>query len=449
MRDNWLDNELNEKFQDFDSEMNLEQEWAALQERRSTQQRQQPNKLWLLCAGIAVVSASWYLYSTPLTQNSSIETQLSKTVVEYKEVAQHNKATTDEVTKETFNLQIDNSQLQIEKSDNTSATSEQKNSVTRDLAPPSQSIQAMHRDTPNENAQQYTQTTVKQRTPNITQSTRSGNEIQISTDQSVINQITEVSQLLHTLNNHLTASTGILIELDPRRRSKANKAGAQSLSIGIGYSAFTSGTTFNDEKAIDGTSASLHYKKYLSPKSYLKTGLNIDKYTTRLEGVSTHSYTQVEDGQIIERYFNSDGTFDSVLGEAEVSIEETTEYHLYNRYQFVSIPVIFGLEVLERQRSYFAVEGGISASLISNYEIKEFDGVNTFNSMENLQLRKAGLLSGLAAISWHYQPLQSNKLDVFCRVGSRFQLNDLSDVGDYNVQRFNALNFGLGVQYRM
>ena len=449
MRDNWLDDELNEMFQDFDSEMNLENEWAALQQRRKSPT--QPNRLWFLLVGVAVVSASWYFYSTSLTQNTEIDTQLTQQISVTSDESNSTKklVNAEIILDQQNNFHGTETHVGLDKplNEKIKLSVNTQRLAAQTLAPTNlySSIKSNDKET-----EQLPQSKEKYKTQTNVKSIESHNEIERVALQVAINKIANLEQLSHTLYTDQKPSVNhTLTTLNSLKRTKANKAGAHYLSLGFGYSPLTTGATRDEEKAIDGISTSLHYMKYLSPNLYLKTGINLDKFTTRVKGTITESNTQMEDNQIIKRYYNFDGTIEYVYGEGEVIADEVTQYHLYNRYQFVSVPVIFGLEVLQTERSYFAVEGGISATIFNQYDIKKFDGINTFNSVENQELKTAGIFSGLAAISWHYQPQALEKLDFFCRVGSRFQLNDLSDNSIYNVNRFHAVDVGLGIQYRM
>ena len=492
MRDNWLDDGLNEMFEDFDSEMNLEAEWAALEQRRETQQR--PYRLWLLCMCAVVLGAALYLYpSTDMPADMASDTPEATLVnvidpkandldltptqpptqptleIEEARISENNLAIQNseqqqqqqtlqqplqQLSKQldavsTIKPRVDDTKTQDAVRLVTTQTSKEKTHDT--VQSDKDQLASSAFTTVRENTTSINENTIAQRsTPNPNNSNQPPQTVWSSLTPLLVDQVREISILPSMIDlNRSVVNVNDLALTPSRTRKKANKAGAYYLGLDFGYSPLTSGGILADEIAVDGIGTSLYIKKYLASNIYLKTGLNLDRYTTQVNGTSTNSYTQIQDNQIIERYFNPDGTFVPVLGMGPVAIDEVTDYQLYNRYQFVSVPVIFGVQLLERANSFIVIEGGLSATIATQYEAKFFDRQSGFVEYDDLTIRKQGLLSGLGGISWHYQPQSVERLSLYTRLRATVQLNDTTTDAFSTASKFQSYSVGVGVEYRL
>jgi len=223
------------------------------------------------------------------------------------------------------------------------------------------------------------------------------------------------------------------------------------ISIASGYSPFSKGKILEEESSLDAISTNLLYHKYLSKKLYLSTGISFDQFTTRLETVNTQNYTESRDNQIIRTDEYQNGLVEETLGIGEVAISEKTTFEIYNRYKFVSVPLILGLELSPSGRSSFQIEGGMSASILSQFDGKVLatNSTEIFNDLNSLDLKKQGMLGGLFGLQWNYIPVKNKDWKLFLKYQGYFQLNKLSDSPDLNIDKFNAHQFFVGVKYEL
>ena len=451
MRENWLDDELNKLFDDYDSDINLEAEWNALQERRQKDKR--PSLLWILFLGFAVAAGSWYIYSSSSTTMVVSDAEPS--------TATEDLPITQSLNSQTPNTQseialIKNTQTENTRGLNTKIVNSQ-NSLKEDKV-------AEFKKPNVQNAKSSLSSTTVSSLPtqaqasNINQSQSKTSNYALTTQKNIVIGLDDVSKFVKEivfmplLPTYLEIDRSLIegfAENNNRTRKTSSRAGNQYLGFTFGYSPLTKGSILEDEKAIDGFSSSISFKKYLSPKFYLATGLGLDHFSTQLTGKSQYSYTQLEDNQLIERYINSDGTIDDVYGIGEVAVTETSTFQLYNRYKFISVPVIFGVQLYEKAQSHLELEAGVSASFVSQYELKYFDGINQFKNYDNLDLRESGVFNGITNLTWHYQPQSMDRLDFFFRLGARLQLNDITREKIIDSKRFQSFTLGFGAEYSL
>jgi len=470
MEDNLFDDQRNKMFDDYDSEMHLEAEWKALQERRQPTKR--PIIVWMLSIGFAIVGISWVMYSsytTPaiasnaaaVSTNTVVANDITTKADATNQVATNEKVINEEVTsilpgaqddfqaKEKLTaLQDDENDdaqnLKTKKTNEAAIANSSKNQISQST--PSSKNEVSQSSQEQSNSVDQSKASTLKNTPTV----QKNNELKLNFKPKLTNQITSLP-LAQTL---VVTDDFVLDDLDfvfgqTMERKKSSKASTQYLSLAFGYSPITRGSVLENEKTKHGISSSIHYKKYLSPKFYIATGLGFDQFTTQVTGDSENIYTQLEENQILERYYNADGTIEYVYGTGEVEVIELTSFKLYNRYNFISVPVLLGLQIYHNGKSHLEFETGVSATIVSQYEVKYFDGINQFKDYEDLDLRQTGLFSSITNLTWHYQPQSIERLDFFCRLGARLQLNDITSEQMVNTKRFKSLNFGIGVDYRL
>ena len=84
-------------------------------------------------------------------------------------------------------------------------------------------------------------------------------------------------------------------------------------------------------------------------------------------------------------------------GLGEVKYRETKSHQTFNRYRFVSIPLLVGYEIPLFGRSSLHFEGGLATSIMSAHSGK----VMQDGSISSFETRKIGVLQSVS--SFHYQ----------------------------------------------
>lgn len=224
------------------------------------------------------------------------------------------------------------------------------------------------------------------------------------------------------------------------------------IGITTGYGPRVSGRILAREIPLDVMSLNIYYQTFLSKNLYLKTGVNLDQFTNKVEGSLVKTFTEMAEDQIVAIYHYQDGTQIPVLDDAEIDLAETTTYDIFNRYQFLSIPVVIGVRLEMKKKSSFQIEAGMSSTIQSKYDMKYFDMSSTekFIKFDDLNLRRSALLKGQYGIQWNYSPLRfSNNLEFLLKYQGSIQLNSLSIDPNEVLQPFNSHQVFFGLQYRI
>ncbi len=77
------------------------------------------------------------------------------------------------------------------------------------------------------------------------------------------------------------------------------------------------------EKPLDVVYAEVFYRKYLSSKLFLHTGLSFFQSTSRFEELIENKYTEIIDNQFIEIIRYADGSEEEIYGESNALFSET------------------------------------------------------------------------------------------------------------------------------
>ncbi len=456
MRENWLEEGLRDKLEGFDSELNLEEAWDALEQKRSEPKGRRLGWLWIVTGSLLLIGSSFAIYQ--LTTNETPEMVDVPVKVDVSNVIGQEKVVLLDSENALLTEKIFEAQSQMpESSSNRNYQSQQQDTPIRNtqiITPKSLDYttpSSYFVSTPNIDNNQNDRTTDDQVTDSDV-STEIGQSVALNQSNLVINQFT----LLEGVTAKLQRDSKQVLKFKfanfgRQDRVKKSKSIPQFVGVDFGFSPITNGQILADEKAIDAVSANLYYKKHLSNSFYLKVGLGLDRYTTRIEGSESNTSTSIEPNQVVERVIYQDGTIENILGDGEVTTTETTTYQLYNSYQFISVPVVAGLRIIDRAQTNIELEGGMATTISSQYDVKEYDPTNggQVNQVADLNLRNTSIFSGLLAAQWNYHPKSLSRLGVFMKVGTRFQLNDISSEDTFNVDKFKSYQLGLGLQYRL
>lgn len=469
MKKDWLEQGLNDKLGNYESSMDLEEAWMALEAKRQAPKRKRRFLIWWFLGGILVLSlsASGYFLWEKGTMNESMDTsdifKIEQNIVENcietpisnptnKELHLSGQATEDK----SLNPKGLRQDIAIAEF----APNKLKNGKTRPTNTES-SITAT-KSIANIQSKANKPNVMIKNTSNISSSWKDENqELQATTRVSyqALSETERESEMipkLPTLNNLLEIPNidleklnfSQLSTLDKEMRTKHKTTFVpQYVGVESGYGWRSKGKVLEDEKPLDVFSIHLFYQKYLNKKIYLKTGIQFSQFTNKLELDSTNTYTQVVDNQLILINEYADGTIDNVYGLAEIETIETINMKLFNQYKFLSVPIILGLELSPFKNSSFQVEAGFSTTIFSKFD-GHFMGNNGLEKLENLNLKKTGILNALYAAQWNIRPFKRANWKLFLKYQGSFQWNKLSEQPRLNMEKFNAQQLFVGLKYQ-
>lgn len=463
MKDNWLETGLNDKFENFGSPIDLDEAWRALEEKRKPSRKKRRFLIWwgmgatlLICGYFFLDRHNDQLVTSPgikrnmivefntKTESSTFETNVNS--INTEEVLNNNSASTD-----INQLDIlENDQFENIKIEKTKTIDGRQRSTEIGRSYPDNSVMSSFEKPESKDRESFGG---KEKSA-IEPLNDFGNIASIPSAKFIKEaELLFVNKLLHSI---LDEEPNLDLSNEPRYFDEvityyAKPRLPQLVGISSGYSFLSKGKTLQTERSLDAFSFNLFYQKNISKRLYLKSGIEWNRFVNKIELSTTKSYMENKDGQILVINIFQNGTEELLYGNADVEINETTNFELFNRYSFINIPLIFGMELFSTKRSSFQIESGLSVSIIGKYNGRFLAGNSSevLTSLNSLELREIGLMNGLYAMQWNYAPFERNEnWEFFASYRGSFQLNNISNDKTLNVQKFRAQQIALGLQYQ-
>lgn len=476
MKENWLEQGLHDKLDHYESPIDLESAWEALEAERPAPKKKRRFLIWWFWGLALLVSGSTYFLWESIHSPNALEVSASLetvTAISENNLTTKNKGN-NSVLEETALLPPSNQKTPKQPVDRaaiqktSTIVKSQPNDAKTDTTNPNLT------ETQNKAINSISKTNLTPKAPHLirpnTISNLDSSDKQSFNLLSIFNQVQKgttsskrkfrVTPQLYTLNlssveTTATNSTENNLPLLPTSDSeiRTNKKAVkipQYIGLESGFGLRAKGKTLTDEIPLDVFSIQLFYQKYLSKKIYLKTGVAYQQFTNKLESDTTKRYTQLMDDQIILVNQYADGRTENVYGTAEVETIERTQYQIFNKYRFLSVPILFGVELFPFKKNSLQVESGFSATIFS-----QFDGrfladspTTTFNELATLDLKNTGLFHALLAVQWNVRPFNNSDWTLFLKYQGNLQLNDLSNSASLNIEKFHVQQLFMGLKYK-
>ena len=457
MKENWLKDGLNDKLGDYGSPIDLEDAWKALEANRKPPKKKRKFLGWWFLGTILFISLGGYLFNDEYL--SSMNTSLQSEKIEKVNIqnitpnkSSKNQNITFSKEQESYTSSIDKT---IHLQSNKSIVKEERLESIHSKSPKSIS--------PNNNTFTQNKYSPKQNsnTNPILFSEKEElirpSEYKNSLSKSIARKISKTSDLSKS-EVYLNLLPEQEKEFDFEIQTDKNKIiqkfpkliSPQFLGIESGYGFLSSGSIINEESNLDMVSVSLFYEKYFKQNFYLKTGLTFDQFTNQLTSSNVKSYTEPTENQIIVINYYQDGTIENIYGMSDVAVKEETNFNLFNKYRFISIPVIFGWQSPTFKRNSIQIEGGISTSIFGKYSgnIVTNDTNEILGKLSELDLKKAGILKATYALQWNYSLLKNQNWVIFTKVQGNQHLNNISTSENLNVEKFKSHQLLMGFKYQ-
>ena len=456
MKNNWLEKGLNDKLGDYGSPIDLDEAWKALEAKR------QPKKkrflwAWLTTGLLFFINLGGYFIwengtHESISQSSNALQIEKSSIINFPESAniidntKNNNNTISKINSyENLSNQSSTKNLTSFKNDFSNKISTKKSGVRNDLD--------LEPSTPNyftKNNQDTFQKENKDFSLANTSSRISKSLIQSSSDLPLLSSVEIL--FLNSLSEYsiFNFSDKLKTETDKTILFKKPRPAFPSfLGLATGYGMRSKGKVTAAESTIDMISIDLFYGKYFTKNFYLKTGITFDQFTNKLQVNATNSDFQNLDNQLITVNEHQNGDIEYIYGPADVEIIEKSKFEVFNKYRFVSIPVIFGLEIFPSKRSSFQIEGGIATSIYGKHTGKLLANNNTeiFNNIENEELKKSGIFNGRYGLQWNYAPLKNRDWKFFIKYQGSFHLNKVNDTEALDVERFRSNQLFIGLKH--
>jgi len=462
MKDDWLNKNLSDKLDGYDSPMDLENAWESLQTKRQTPKKKKRFLFFWWSFGILTFGlwGSYFILNNSSSENHNIHnntfteskiqlenqdqvskkietttstlSELTKSNNTYNAVANtftedKNKiSTTKNVSVEKKNNSIVNSNLPFSQKEN-----DDLNQTNTNFIFPKKSNTTLF--SPNQN---------EAKNAIVIDSTIPQKEIQpiaISLLPSLEIRILEMPQenkfeILNTSFPKKYNQESYSIIPIPVRSEKY-------INIQAGYGIRSKGKVLSSEDALDVISVNALYERYFDHKKiYFKTGITFDQFINSIEKISEQGLIESRDDQLISVNHFQDGTIENIFGIADVkTIKKTTEKN-YNRYRLVSIPVLMGYDLLSTRLTTLQIEGGFARSVFGIHSGKYFELVDS-------DFEKQGVWQGIYGVNFNLK--MGRNAHLFTSVRGNYHFNKIGKSDLLHIEKFSHHQIQLGLKFKL
>lgn len=461
MKDDWLNKNLREKLDDYDSPMDLENAWESLQAKR-----QPPKKkkrfffFWLIFGLLAAGIGGSYLLSSSLSDhNSKTETITEADHLLENENQQFEKAksssilskskTTNELNDESNKVvktkTIQNASKNISYENQVHSNYKESKSIPNANIPFSE-IENNNIITSSKNLGFIGNSS----TNSIFPQQEEGEKTRAIDSKNALKEERPMADLflpslemrlldlpqtenLEKLDALLSKSTCYVFTSSPMAKDY--------FTISAGYGIHSKGKVVTNENPLDVFSVNAFFeKRFRNRKIYLKTGFTFDQFVNSIEMITEASFTEQRDDQLITVNYFQNGDIENVFGTADVEILERTSSETFNRYQLLSIPMILGYDVISANKLSLQIEGGMARSIFGFYSGKTFDLIDS-------DLEKQGVWQGLYGLNFNYKT--GSRIHIFTSLKGNYHFNKMGKSDQLDIEKFRFHQVQVGLRFKL
>ena len=490
MKEDWLEKGLEDKLDNYDSPMDLENAWGALQARREKPKKKRRFFFWLFFGLLTLGIGAWGSYFIFNNQSDTVVASKQEPVREtITELEHQSKNVENGFGKTTPNISAVadvakiNSKNQVEKSESPTLKSTEENINTsekwkrgnQNYSPPTEEATLSSVATSSGNEEiNFTETGINlflEQSSNIhTSETAEGfgknaesifilpeeekQEEVIFKDSIPLQEESQVLAFLPSLkiklldfpqgenfnisNSTFLVNNSVYVTTHGPILSIIHPPNYFGLSAG--YGTRSTGKVFTDENPLDLTSFQAFYEKSFGRKFYFKTGINFDQMVNSFESSTERILTETAPNQLITVNHFQNGTIEEIFGVGEVSNLEKTTAKNYHRYRLVSIPMMVGYKIEAFHRSTIQIEAGMARSVFTNYSGEIFE-------LGDFDLENRGVWQGIYGLSWNYS--LRNKHQLFMGVQGNYHFNEIWKSSQLDLEKFWFHQFQVGLKFRI
>ncbi len=210
------------------------------------------------------------------------------------------------------------------------------------------------------------------------------------------------------------------------------------------YAIFTDGFIQSGEQPLDAMMYRVFYERFISPKFYLKTGFSFQQFTTELTMTEIDTDLEMENNLLLIENQFQDGSITQEYGTGEVRYVQSNNHQFFNRYRLVSIPLLVGYEFPVFSKSSLQFEVGVATSILSAHSGKIIENEThlSFDESSNFEERSIGVLQGISAVQ--YQVEVGQRLFLFLGAQANFHMNKSVKLEEERGQLFRSFGLSLG-----
>ncbi|MFK7771695.1 MAG: hypothetical protein AB8F94_06135 [Saprospiraceae bacterium] len=471
MKQDWLDNNLDNKLGDYDSPMDFESAWESLQAKRQAPKKKKKFFFFWIIFGLFLTGAggSYFLLNDKTDNNynniitdtkNSLETEsqpsgkistTSPTLSNSKKTNQNNVDTKiNTKTKINQNATINKS----DENQNYSNLKEAKSGVEKNASFSNTKNNNIITSDENLDFSKKSNSNLIFPKQNVTEKAIKNTVlIDSTTSQKVVEPIAllflpslETRLLKLAQPQNLEKIDANFSELDYSLFDESDKVLTKLkpknyLVISGGYGNRSQGKVMAAENSLDVMSVNALFEKRFSDRRiYLKTGINFDQFVNSIETKTEELYTQQLENQLITVNHFHNGTSQDVYGMADVPTIERTTSNNFNRYRLISIPMIVGYDLISRNRMSLQVEGGMARSILGLHSGKDFDLIES--GFEN-----QGVWQGIYGLNFNVRT--GARTNIFTSFKGNYHFNKIGVSDELEMEKFRFHQIQVGLRFKL
>lgn len=410
MKQEWFDKKIANEMQDFDSFMDFESAWKAIEFKRN-KKKKRAIYFWLTCLGLLAVSGlviSFYLMKN--NENNILINQPYITQEINEPIFNNNKK----------NIADESSAIKIE------STPLSENTTKKEDLPVNHNNNQSAKITHDNNLKIET-ISIKNKNELLITENKSIDELKdnietTSNYQSIpapsakANKYKEKHPLPNALftpnfyvrysGKRILVNTIVEDEFNFNPSNKPTIQWGMDLAFGKHFRQLSATeNTITDwvntrqqlETPLDAFYAGIYLKKYFSERFFLQPGLGFLQHTVRFEEFSKRNYSELLDDQLVEIVRYADGTENLIYGEQAANFTETQLVTSYQKSRSSLLQILAGLDFPFNKKIGVNLSVGASISLftsISGKTIGEKLISGKYDNLSNFGYKKSGQLYG-------------------------------------------------------
>ena len=424
MKQDWLDKKLKYELQDFESNMDLESVWGDIESKRKKRNKR---PALILLSGIlflalaSLVTFNYFIGTENMQPSDPINEQSAANF------------TADLKTKNNSNQKIETKIKQADSQSNVLSNNSKNRELNLKNKNPQFNLKANSGNKHpnpinlNKNNLQANNTVTSKAIAKIQTEAQqiAANKKQSLYNKKLFNKIPTLK--LYLLNKSNIISTVSNFPFDFKKPKRPKNHWGVALIYGKYFRSLNATSTENKEwinnrnkleTPLDAIYAEVFYRKYLSPKLFLQTGVSYLQNTARLENLVENNHTKTVDNQLIEIIRYADGSEEEIYGEGTAQFSESEFSTKYLKSRSFLLPVLIGLEIPINKKSGFIFSGGAAVSIFSKQSgqtiSKESTGGN-YSALSDFEYKKYGAIYGQANTDFYI------KLNKYARLSGGLQ----------------------------
>ncbi len=466
MIQDWLDKNLGDKLDNYDSPMDLENAWESLQAKRQAPKKKNRFFFFWVIFGLIAIGAvgSYFLLNNISENNYNAEANLitetdnisknenphfektelsSPTLSNAKNVNQHNADTN--IATETKTILNTSKNITVESQDIT--TQKETKSIVNTNTP--------FPKTKNNNVITSNTNSSFPKKPNANFIFPKQNKIEniVASDSTIFPKTVQpmAVRFLPSLEMSLLdlpQNENSILEIYTKQKPISYQPvpvriilSSSYFGVTAGYGIRSRGKILSQENPLDVITINAFYEdRFGYSKLYFKTGITLDQFVNSIESTSEQLLSQPRDNQLIAVNHFQNGTTEDVFGTAEVSEIEKTFSKNYNRYQLISIPIILGYDVISSNTASLQIEGGIARSIFGFHSGKYFDLVDS-------DFEKRGVWQGIYGLNFNFRT--SSRSNIFTSLKGNYHFNTIGKSDQLDIEKFRFHQIQVGLRFKL